>query len=83
VYLPEPYKAKIAVGSELQLHIDGIDEPVKGTLRRLSAEPAFTPYKSMSEDDRSRLVYLAEIDLPERYKHLSAGIPVQVALDPL
>lgn len=83
VYLPEPYKAKIAVGSELQLHIDGIDEPVKGTLRWLSAEPAFTPYKSMSEDDRSRLVYLAEIDLPERYKHLSAGIPVQVALDPL
>lgn len=83
VYLPEPNKAHLAVGSELRLSIDGMDESVTGRLRWLSAEPAFTPYNSMSEDDRSRLVYLAEIDLPERYKHLSAGIPVKVTLDSL
>lgn len=81
VYLPESASAKIAIGSKLEIHIDGMDESVQGTLRWLSAEPAFTPYKSMSEDDRSRLVYLAEIALPERYKHLNAGIPALVSLE--
>lgn len=81
VYIPEPYKYKIHSGAVVSVHIDGIKQAMKGTVRWVSVEPAFTPYRNMTEEDRSRLVYLAEIDLPEKADSLPAGIPLQVALE--
>ncbi|WP_089122531.1 HlyD family secretion protein [Vibrio algivorus] len=81
VYMPEPYKHKIHAGVSLNVHIDGVDEAMKGTVRWISVEPAFTPYRTMTEEDRSRLVYLTEIDLPEAANSLPAGIPLQVDLE--
>ncbi len=81
VYIPEPYRVKFPVGTEATVHVDGIDKPLTGKVRWISVEPAFTPYSSMSEADRSRFVYLTEIDLPEGSESLSAGIPVRVDLE--
>ncbi|TVO37859.1 HlyD family secretion protein [Vibrio algivorus] len=81
VYIPEPYKHKIHAGVSLNVHIDGVGEAMKGTVRWISVEPAFTPYRTMTEEDRSRLVYLTEIDLPEAANSLPAGIPLQVDLE--
>ncbi|MCG9640550.1 HlyD family efflux transporter periplasmic adaptor subunit [Vibrio sp. Isolate34] len=81
VYIPEPFRAKFSVGSLATVHIDGVENPVTGQVRWISVDPAFTPYTSMSEDDRSRFVYLAEIDLPESTKRYAAGIPVQVDME--
>ncbi len=83
VYVPEPYRAKLTVGERVTVHIDGVAKPLQGTVRWLSVEAAFTPYSSMSEQDRSRLVYLTEIDLPDAAANLPAGIPVQVDLESL
>ncbi len=83
IYVPEPYKAKIAPGKKVTIMIDGVQGAVTGTVRWVSVEPAFTPYRSMSESDRSRLVYLTEIDLPQSTQSLPAGIPVQVKLTAL
>ena len=80
VYVPEPYKAKMAAGKEIMVRIDGVENEVAGIIRWVSVEPAFTPYRSMSEGDRSRLVYLSEIDLPASTQALPAGIPVQIKL---
>lgn len=81
VYIPEPYKHKIHAGVTVPIHIDGIDEVMQGKVRWISVDPAFTPYRNMTEEDRSRLVYLTEIDLPKETNQLAAGIPLQVDLE--
>jgi HlyD family secretion protein len=78
IYIPEPLRVTLNVGSELQVHIDGIEAPVAGRIRRIAAEPVFTPYFALTERDRSRLAYLAEVTLPATNPRLPEGLPVQV-----
>ncbi|WP_305819420.1 HlyD family secretion protein [Photobacterium leiognathi] len=80
VYVPEPYRAQLQPGDILTVHVDGVDTVFKGKLRWVATQPSFTPYYALSGDDRARLVYLAEIDLPQSGKTLPAGIPVQVEM---
>lgn len=80
VYVPEPYRVKLASGMKLRVHVDGINNAFDGTLRWIATEPAFTPYYALNEDDRARLVFLAEIDLPDTGKNLPAGVPAQVEM---
>jgi HlyD family secretion protein len=48
-------------------------------VRFVSAEAAFTPYYALTQEDRSRLAYLAEIDLEENAAaDVPTGMPVQV-----
>lgn len=79
VYIPEPNMATLHVGLQLNVYVDGLDTPLTGTLRWLSKDPAFTPYYALNQQDRSRLVYLAEFTLSDAVQ-LPSGIPVQVEL---
>ncbi len=80
VYVPEPHRVKISTGDKLQVNVDGLDTPFEGTVRWISDDPSFTPYYGLNKDERTRLVYLAEIDLPESAVDLPAGVPVQVQI---
>lgn len=80
VYIPEPYRVKINGGTTLSVSIDGLSQPVVGHVRWIASEPAFTPYYALNQQERSRLVYLAEIQLPDSASHLPSGIPVSVSL---
>ncbi|WP_254430808.1 HlyD family secretion protein [Ruegeria arenilitoris] len=80
VYVPEPSRVDIAPGDSLEVRVDGLDQPLTGTVRWVSDDPSFTPYYGLNKDDRTRLVYLAEIDLPETARDLPAGVPVQVKM---
>ncbi|WP_460314940.1 HlyD family secretion protein [Aliiglaciecola aliphaticivorans] len=80
IYVPEPYRVKIKAGDTLQIHVDGISEPIKGDVRWISIEPAFTPYYALNQDERARLMYLAEVQLPDSYADLPNGVAVQVEL---
>ncbi|MCG9695514.1 HlyD family efflux transporter periplasmic adaptor subunit [Shewanella sp. Isolate11] len=80
VYIPEPYVAKLAIGQQLKVYVDGVDKAFVGQLRWLSKEPAFTPYYALNQQDRSRLVYLAEFDLEKGAAQLATGLPAQVEL---
>jgi len=81
VYVPEPLRADYLPGRKVQLTVDGRDEVFAGVLRFVSAQAQFTPYYALTQEDRSRLSYLAEIDLPEpAATELPTGIPVQVTL---
>ena len=82
VYIPEPQRAALRAGQTLQVHVDGVVQPLTGTLRYIAAEASFTPYFALTQRDRSRLAFLAEIDLPEpAARELPAGVPVEVLLD--
>ncbi|WP_238946743.1 HlyD family secretion protein [Seongchinamella unica] len=79
VYVPEPWRARLRVGDEYPVHIDGLDRMYTGILRWIATDPAFTPYYALNASDRARLVYLAEFDLLEG-ADLPTGVPVQVML---
>lgn len=80
VYIPEPYRRKVAVGDRLRVFIDGREEPIIGEVRWIDHEAAFTPYYALNREERSRLMYLAEIRLPESAADLPAGLPAQAEL---
>ncbi|MFV2059520.1 MAG: HlyD family secretion protein [Gammaproteobacteria bacterium] len=80
VYVPEPYRAKVKIGDSLVIHIDGIKRSLTGKLRWIATEPAFTPYYALNQEERSRLMYLAEVQLPDSESNLPNGIPAQVEL---
>lgn len=81
VYVPEPQRVRLAPGDRVPVHVDGLAEPLEGRVRFVASDSAFTPFFALTEHDRSRLSYLAEIDLPGAAgRDLPAGIPVQVAI---
>lgn len=80
VYVPEPYRVKITKGTRLKVHVDGLDRVFDGTVRWISSDPAFTPYYALNASDRARLMYLAQVELPEDAADLPNGVPAQVEM---
>lgn len=80
IYVPETYRLKVSAGQVLKIHVDGLDDTQTGTVRWISQDPAFTPYFALNSTDRARLVYLAEVQLPDSASKLPSGLPVQVEL---
>ncbi|MCG7522468.1 HlyD family secretion protein [Ruegeria sp. Ofav3-42] len=80
VYVPEPHRVNLKPGVNLEVRVDGLDAPLKGVIRWISDDASFTPYYGLNQDDRTRLVFLAEIDLPGASSDLPAGVPVQVPM---
>ena len=80
VYVPEPWRARLTPGTQVPVHVDGIAQPFTGKVRFVSAEAAFTPYFALTERDRSRLSYLAKIDLGAAAAKVPSGVPLTVDL---
>lgn len=80
VYVPEPYRVKINKGDTLKVHVDGLDQSFDGSVRWISSDPAFTPYYALNASDRARLMYLAEVELPDSAAELPNGMPAQVEM---
>jgi HlyD family secretion protein len=81
VHVPEPLRAQFKSGTQVQVRLDGRDQPLNGVVRYVSADAAFTPYYALTQEDRSRLSYLAEIDLPDKAaREIPSGVPVQVTM---
>jgi HlyD family secretion protein len=79
VYVPQPLRTRFTAGARVEAAVDGREERYAGTVRYVSAEAAFTPYYALTQKDRSRLAYLAEITLDgPAASALPAGLPVQV-----
>lgn len=83
VYVPEALRARILPGHAAQVRVDGIDGEFAGTVRKVSADPSFTPYFALTEHDRGRLSFVAEVEVDTHGRELPAGVPVEVrfALD--
>lgn len=81
VYIPASYRLKFSISSQATVFVDGIKEPFEGVVRWIASDPSFTPYYALTENERSRLMYLAEIVLPDSAKELPSGIPAQIDLN--
>ena len=82
VYVPEPLRAQVTAGQAVNVAMDGVDGSLRGVVRYVSAEASYTPYYALTQKDRSRLSFLAEIVLEDpRAAALPVGLPVQVSLE--
>lgn len=77
VYVPESIRVNVQPGEKLDVRIDGSNRVFTGTVRWVSSDATFTPYFALTEHDRSRLSYLAEIDVPDA-AGLPSGVPLEV-----
>ena len=77
IYVPAPLRVSVQPGEKLNVRIDGDDRSITGTVRWVSADASFTPYFALTEHDRSRLSYLAEVDVPDA-SSLPSGVPLEV-----
>lgn len=79
VYIPEHLRVHIRPGMLARVAVDGMAQPFEGIVRKVASDPTFTPYFALTEHDRGRLSYLAEIDLDSSDPDLPAGIPVEAS----
>ncbi len=77
LYVPASARIGLHIGAPLQVWVGGIEEPYQGRLSWIATEPAFTPYYALTEGERSRLMYLAKVQLPEAAFELPSGVPAQ------
>lgn len=83
VYVPAQLRAQAVAGARAEIRIDGAEERFAGRVRYVASEAAFTPYYALTQEDRGRLSYLAEVALTEpRAARLPVGIPVEVTFAP-
>lgn len=80
VYVPEALRSQVQPGRSLKVLADGHDTPLEGVVSWVSSDASFTPYFALTEYDRSRLSYLAELELPGA-ADLPSGLPLSVMLD--
>ena len=62
-FIPEPDRAKFALGDVLTLSCDSCEEGMTAKLSRMSSQPQHTPPIIFSRDERKRLVFMAEAQL--------------------
>lgn len=79
IHVPQSVRLRVRVGTTAEVRVDGLDRAFQGEVRAIASEAAFTPYFALTERDRSRLSYLAEVELTEtEARELPSGLPVEV-----
>jgi HlyD family secretion protein len=83
VYVPQPLRVTLTEGAHARVVVPGLEREFRGRLRTVSREASFTPYFALTQHDRSRLAYVAEVDLdPAEARELPTGVPVEVRFEP-
>lgn len=79
IYVPQAVRPRVVPGLAATVRVAGLDRTWDGVVRRVSAEAAFTPYYALTERDRGRLTYVAEVTLTQaEARDLPTGLPVEV-----
>ena len=81
VYVPQRLRARIKVGDDARVRLEGDDRTYAGKVRTIRSEPSFTPYYALTGQDAERLSYLAEIQLEATARALPAGLPLSAEFD--
>jgi len=82
-FVPETQIGRIHPGDLVQVYVEGVSEPFKGTLRFIFPQAEYTPPVIYSQESRSKLVFMVEVDFdPETAAKLNPGQPVDVEFRP-
>jgi HlyD family secretion protein len=80
VFVPAALRAAVGPGTAARVRVEGVEHGFEGRVRTVSSEAAFTPYYALTERDRGRLAWLAEVDLVGA-ESLPTGLPLEVEFD--
>jgi len=81
IYVPADERVRIHPGTKAEIYIEGQKAPIPGFFRYVASDSVFTPYFALTQRDRSRLVFLAEVEVSnDQARTLPAGVPVEVRL---
>jgi HlyD family secretion protein len=79
VYVPAAIRPRVRPGTPATVTVAGVEGTFAARVRTISSEAAFTPYFALTEHDRGRLSYLAEVDLlDDAASALPAGLPLEL-----
>ncbi len=78
-FLPQSALPGIALGDVIQIHADGQAQHERARISYIASDAEFTPPVIYSKDERQKLVFLVEADLPPETS-LKPGLPVDVRL---
>ncbi len=80
-YLNESDLSRVTLGAPVEVHADGLHEPLRGTLSFISPRAEFTPKTVETHALRVDLVYRIKIDIDNPAGRLKLGMPVDLLLE--
>jgi len=80
VWIPEASFARVVPGTRASIHVDGVAEPLHGSVLDVAREPAFTPHYALTERDRVHLVYETRVRIVDGPPQLRPGVPAEVEI---
>lgn len=80
VWLPTRVVARVRLGQEAKVKVEGLDTWFKAKVEHVSREPEFTPHYALTERETAHLVYETRILLIDPKRDLPPGIPARVKL---
>ncbi len=75
VYVPEKQMTSISYGQSVKVAIDGATQTFQGKVSYISDVAEFTPKTIQTKDERVKLVFAVEIELPNPDSKLKPGLP--------
>lgn len=78
VYVPESSLAKVTVGDQAVLHVDGIDGDVAAKVESIASQGEFTPANIQTPEERGRQVFAVRLRLEVQNSRIRAGIAASV-----
>lgn len=82
VYVPASLRPRLEPGMTARVEVSG-GRTYDARIRTVSSEAAFTPFFALTERDRGRLAYRAEIELTGEPGRVPVGAPVEVSFPAL
>jgi HlyD family secretion protein len=80
VWVPEGAYVRVLPGTPAEIRIDGLDEPLRGSVLDVAREPEFTPHYALTERDRVYLVYETRVRIENAPESLRPGVPAEVSI---
>ena len=82
-FVPETRLPKLHVGDSVNVHLDGVIEPLSGKVSFIASQSEYTPPVIYSQDNRSKLVFMIELRFDDAVAaKLHPGQPVDVEFAP-
>ena len=80
IYLSEKMLPRIRTGQKTEIHLDGTDQTLSGTISWINSKAEFTPKTILTPETRTSLVYAVKVTISNPDHLLKHGMPVEVHL---
>lgn len=78
-YIGEPFIARVRVGQDVRIHVDGYaDTTFAGRIVEIAPRAEFTPRVALTERERADLVFAIRVAIDDAGGRLKAGMPVDL-----